>query len=179
MNARLEAGRVHALVGPSGCGKSTMLAILAGWLKPSEGAVEERGIRSFSWVPQQPIGVAKRSVLDHVVLPLMIHGLPRKTAENHAWQMLRRFGLTDIATHDYGSLSGGEAQRLMLARAAATSCDMLLIDEPTASLDRVSARTVISCIQGLSSRGCVAIVATHDGELRDACDDVLDLGALE
>ncbi|MBW3077791.1 ATP-binding cassette domain-containing protein [Bifidobacterium simiiventris] len=179
VNAELDAGRVHALVGPSGCGKSTMLALLAGWLTPAEGKVEQRGISSFNWVPQKPIGVSRRSVIDHVVLPMMVHGLPRSTAEGHAWVILRRFGLAQIARHDYGSLSGGEAQRLMLARAVATSCDMLLVDEPTASLDRASARTVISCIRELSALGCVAVVATHDGELRSACDDVLDLGALE
>ncbi|NMN01155.1 ABC transporter [Bifidobacterium sp. DSM 109958] len=175
LDATLTAGRIHALIGPSGSGKSTLLAILAGWLTPSEGAVERRGVAVMNWVPQLPLGVARRSVLDHVALPMLVRGVPRAVADAEARRILGTFGLSDVEDHDYGSLSGGEAQRLMLARAAATRCDLLLVDEPTASLDRSSARTVIAHIRGLASGGCVVVVATHDLELRDACDDVVDL----
>lgn len=175
LSATLAAGRIHALVGPSGSGKSTLLAILAGWISPAEGTVERRGVAVTNWVPQLPLGVAKRSVLDHVALPMLVRGVPRDVADAEARRILGTFGLGDVEDHDYGSLSGGEAQRLMLARAAATRCDLLLVDEPTASLDRSSARTVIAHIRGLASSGCVVVVATHDLELRDACDDVVDL----
>ncbi|WP_291527644.1 ATP-binding cassette domain-containing protein [Bifidobacterium sp. UBA744] len=176
LEARLTAGRIHALIGPSGSGKSTLLAILAGWLEPTEGSVERDEVSVVNWVPQLPLGVAKRGVLDHVALPLLVKGTPRDIAETEAMHILAQFGLEDVADHDYGSLSGGEAQRLMLARAAATRCDLLLVDEPTASLDRNSARTVIAHIRGLAMNGTIVVVATHDLELRDACDDVIDLG---
>lgn len=175
LDATLAAGRIHALVGPSGSGKSTLLAILAGWTTPTEGTVERRGVSAMNWVPQLPLGVARRSALDHVALPMLVRGVPRDVADAEARRILDTFGLGDVEDHDYGSLSGGEAQRLMLARAAATRCDLLLVDEPTASLDRSSARTVIAHIRGLAVGGCVVVVATHDLELRDACDDVVDL----
>lgn len=175
LNATLVAGRIHALIGPSGSGKSTLLAILAGWLQPTEGSVERHDVARMNWVPQLPLGVAKRSVLDHVALPMLVGGTPRNVANAEARRILEQFGLGDVEDHPYGSLSGGEAQRLMLARAAATRCDLLLVDEPTASLDRNSARTVIAHIRGLAGLGCVVVVATHDLELRDACDDVVDL----
>ncbi|NEG77984.1 ATP-binding cassette domain-containing protein [Bifidobacterium avesanii] len=179
LNATLVAGRIHALIGPSGSGKSTLLAILAGWLEPTEGTVEKYGVDVMNWVPQLPLGVAKRSVLDHVALPMLVRGTPRDVANAEARRILGQFGLADVEDHRYGSLSGGEAQRLMLARAAATRCDLLLVDEPTASLDRNSARTVIAHIRGLAGRGSVVVVATHDLELRDACDDVVDLAAAQ
>ena len=175
LDATLVAGRIHALIGPSGSGKSTLLAILAGWLEPTEGAVERHHADAMNWVPQLPLGVAGRNVLDHVALPMLVAGVPREVANGEARRILGQFGLEDVEDHPYGSLSGGEAQRLMLARAAATKCDLLLVDEPTASLDRNSARTVIAHIRGLANRGCVVVVATHDLELRDACDDVVDL----
>ena len=176
VEATLHAGRICAVVGPSGSGKSTLLAILAGWLDPTEGSVARHGVRSFEWVPQLPLGVARRSVVDHVMLPMLVHGVPTADAHRRALGLLAEFGLGELADQPYGSLSGGEAQRLMLARAVATRSDLLLIDEPTASLDRTSARTVIARIRNLAGLGCIVAVATHDGELRAACDDVLDLG---
>ena len=76
LNADLRPDRVYALVGPSGSGKSTLLSILAGWVKPSEGCIRWRNIGKTSWVFQNPIGVARRSVIDHVMLPYLAQGLP-------------------------------------------------------------------------------------------------------
>lgn len=175
-NADLKSGRITAIVGPSGSGKSTLLAILAGWVTPTEGEVTRHEIRDLGWVPQLPIGVSRRTVLDHVMLPMLIRGFPRRRAQVRAESILQEFGLADIADKPYGQLSGGEAQRLMLARAVATARDLMLVDEPTASLDRASARTVIASIRHLAMQGSVVAVATHDLELRDVCDDVIDLG---
>ena len=75
LNADLRPDRVYALVGPSGSGKSTLLSILAGWVKPSEGSIQRLNIGKTSWVFQNPIGVARRSVIDHVMLPYLARGL--------------------------------------------------------------------------------------------------------
>ena len=81
LNADLRPDRVYALVGPSGSGKSTLLSILAGWVKPSEGSIQRLNIGKTSWVFQNPIGVARRSVIDHVMLPYLARGLDVPQAE--------------------------------------------------------------------------------------------------
>lgn len=175
LNADLRPDRVYALVGPSGSGKSTLLSILAGWVKPSEGCIRWRNIGKTSWVFQNPIGVARRSVIDHVMLPYLAQGLPAPQAEARARELLAQFGLAERASSEYRDLSGGEAQRLMLARGVASGADLLLVDEPTAQLDVHTADTVNARLDALSRQGMIVVVATHDHRTRDAATDVIDL----
>lgn len=174
-NADLRPDRVYALVGPSGSGKSTLLSILAGWVKPSEGSIQRLNIGKTSWVFQNPIGVARRSVIDHVTLPYLARGLDVPQAEACARELLAQFGLAERASSEYRELSGGEAQRLMLARGVASGADLLLVDEPTAQLDVHTADTVNARLDALSRRGMIVVVATHDHRTRDAATDVIDL----
>ncbi|WP_431890819.1 ABC transporter ATP-binding protein [Cellulosimicrobium funkei] len=171
----LDPGEVVALVGPSGSGKSTLLSILAGWVTPSAGTVEREGIEHVGWVFQNPHGVPRRSALDHVVLPLLARGLRRREAELRASAILDRFGLSATADHPFRALSGGEAQRLMLARAVALAPDLLLVDEPTAQLDLRTAGTVNAVLAGVAQQHSIVVVATHDPRTRDACTRVVDL----
>ncbi|MCS4277846.1 ABC-type lipoprotein export system ATPase subunit [Mycetocola sp. BIGb0189] len=166
---------VYALSGPSGSGKSTLLSILAGWEQPTHGRVLREGVRRTGWVFQNPHGVAKRDALDHVVLPLIARGYSRREAEEIAREYLDRFGLGAVADRPFGALSGGEAQRLMLARGMAAGPELFLVDEPTAQLDRVTADTVNATLGVLSQTGGIVVVATHDAATRDACTDLLDL----
>ena len=175
LNVELRPDRVYALVGPSGSGKSTLLSILAGWVKPSEGSVRRVNIRKTSWVFQNPIGVARRNVIDHVALPYLARGLDAPRAEAYARELLAQFGLADRAFSEYRELSGGEAQRLMLARGVASGADLLLVDEPTAQLDVHTADTVNARLGALSRRGMIVVVATHDHRTRDAATDVINL----
>lgn len=167
--------RVYALVGPSGSGKSTLLSIIAGWEQASEGTVTRHGIRKISWVFQNPIGVARRTALDHVALPYLGQGYAVADAERMAREQLARFGLSDSAGKRFGELSGGEAQRLMLARGVASNADLLLVDEPTAQLDMRTADAVDQYLGALSRSGMIVVVATHDHRTRDAATDVIDL----
>ncbi|SDQ28336.1 putative ABC transport system ATP-binding protein [Curtobacterium sp. UNCCL20] len=172
----LDDGTVTAVVGPSGSGKSTLLAILAGMLRPSQGAVRRpEGSRPF-WVFQNPHGVAKRRVLDHVATPFLARGAHRRSADAAALEVLERFWLAHRAQARFAELSGGEAQRLMLARGLATRPDLMLVDEPTAQLDRATAHEVNCAITALAESGTVVVVATHDEDTRAACTSVLDLG---
>ncbi|GEL95975.1 ABC transporter ATP-binding protein [Cellulomonas composti] len=171
----VRPGGATAVVGPSGSGKSTLLSIVAGWLEPDAGTVTRHGVETVCWVFQNPHGVARRTALDHVVLPLLTQDLTRSEAQDRAHEILAVFDLADVADRQFRRLSGGEAQRLMLARAVATRPDLLLVDEPTAQLDLRTARTVNDVLAGISDSGAIVLVATHDPHTRDACADVLDL----
>ena len=160
-----EPGVTIAICGPSGCGKSTLLSILAGWEQPYAGTVTREGVDRVGWVFQNPYGVAERTALDHVVFPLLAKGMSRREAEPKAYAADRRFC----------DLSGGEAQRLMLARAVCSRPNMLLVDEPTAQLDTRTSHSVSHVLGNLAGQGMIVLVATHDPDTRDACDRVIDL----
>ncbi|GCE77567.1 ATP-binding cassette domain-containing protein [Cellulomonas biazotea] len=171
----LVPGHVYALTGPSGSGKSTLLALLAGWLAPQEGTVERHEISDISWVFQNPHGTPRRTALDHVALPFLARGAPVHEAEQDGLSLLVRFGLADVAHQQFRRLSGGEGQRLMLARAIAARPQLLLVDEPTAQLDLSTAREVNDAITRLASPQTIIVIATHDPETRDSCTDHVDL----
>ena len=175
LDADLHRGRVYALTGPSGSGKSTLLSILAGWIEPAEGSVGAVRNGRVGWVFQNPHGVARRRAVDHVMLPLLAQGAPVAPARAEALDILGRFGLADRADHPFRELSGGEAQRLMLARGIAAKPDVLLVDEPTAQLDPVTADAVNRAIAATAAQDIVVVVATHDPRTRDACSDHIDL----
>lgn len=172
----LLPGNVYSLTGPSGSGKSTLMGIIAGWIQPSEGQVRAQKIAKTTWVFQSPVGNPKRTVLDHVVLPLLTRGMSRCDAEPQAHELLTNFGLQERALHQFRSLSGGEGQRLMLARAAATDADLLLVDEPTAQLDIATARSVAGVIAQIADKTTIVVIATHDPHTRDACSHHVNLG---
>ena len=179
LDLEVHAGEVIALVGPSGSGKSTLMSIIAGWQKPVEGSVALHGVARIGWVFQNPHGVSARTALDHVVLPLIARGVPRKDAEIEARAILDLFDVGSVADRVFGALSGGEAQRLMLARAVAAAPDLLLVDEPTAQLDMHTAHTVNTVLASLATSGAAVVVATHDPDTRDACQRVVDLAQFQ
>lgn len=171
----VSPGQTVAVCGPSGCGKSTLLSILAGWEKPYCGTVTRTGIDRVGWVFQNPYGVANRSALDHVAFPLLTKGMSRQEAEPKALEAMELFDLGYAADRRFSELSGGEAQRLMLARAVCSRPDMLLVDEPTAQLDTRTAHSVSRVLGNLAGQGMIVFVATHDPDTRDACGRVIDL----
>ncbi len=175
LSVSLEPGRSYALVGPSGSGKTTLLGLIAGWDSPSEGVIDRDSVQRIGWVFQNPHGVPRRSALDHVTLPLLAAKVPIPEAEERARALLARVGLDRLAMQEFRSLSGGEAQRLMLARALAAEPDLLLVDEPTAQLDQATAAEVDLALSALAEDGLLVVIATHDPRTRDACSDVLDL----
>jgi ABC-type lipoprotein export system ATPase subunit len=174
----LHAGLTYALVGPSGSGKSTLLNILAGWMEPSTGRIARTDIDRVSWVFQNPHGVPRRTAIDHVALPLLARGLSRPAALRAAEVRLQEVGLDGVASSQFRNLSGGEAQRLMLARGIASAPDLMLIDEPTAQLDAHTSHTVNQAIASMSAAGSIVVVATHDPGTKNACDELIDLAAV-
>lgn len=171
----LKPAEIYALTGPSGSGKSTLLSLLAGWVKPAAGRLERQGVYTIGWVFQNPHGVAKRSVIDHVMVPLLAQGNSIVNAKRKAEELLEAFNLGSVADQPFLSLSGGEGQRLMLARGIASKPDLFLVDEPTAQLDLGTRREVNQAIRALATEQTIVVVATHDEETRDACTQVIDL----
>ncbi|GAA1953835.1 ATP-binding cassette domain-containing protein [Agromyces allii] len=163
------AGETVALMGPSGAGKSTLLAIMGGLVVPSGGSVARDGEGRACWVTQNPHGVSARLARDHVVLPLLARGSSRREAEVRSDRILDEFGLSDIGDQPFSTLSGGQAQRLMLARGVAANPALLLVDEPTAQLDQETAAEVEHSLQRLADRGILVFVATHSASTQAAC----------
>ncbi len=171
----LTAGEAVGLCGPSGSGKSTLLSIIAGFERPAEGVVRRMHVSRVRWVFQNPHGMPRRTAIDHVVQPLLGQGIDRTQAEDEAIAIMSTFHLTKVAAREFRELSGGEAQRLMLARAIASKPDLLLVDEPTAQLDQRTANDIDNTLTGLAQGDAIVVIATHDPNTRAACTRVIDL----
>lgn len=177
LTVRIEPGEVVAVVGPSGSGKTTLLSIVAGRTAPTEGQVCRHSTSSqIAWAFQNPFGVPGRTALDHVALAFMAKGMNHQDARQRAYAELQRFEVDYAASQRFGSLSGGEAQRVLLARVAAIDAPLALIDEPTAQLDFASASTVVGVISELASPSTALLIATHDDRVRAACSREIRLG---
>jgi ABC-type lipoprotein export system ATPase subunit len=176
LSIAFRRGVITGVSGPSGSGKSTLLSLIAGWEKPRRGAIVVVRGAKLRWVFQNPFGVPRRSAVDHVALPLLAQGLSRIAATRTATSLLGDFSLGSRSDSPFAALSGGEAQRLMLARAVAGRPDVILVDEPTAQLDRSNAATVNAVLASLAARGAAVVVASHDADTLGACEQVVDLG---
>jgi ABC-type multidrug transport system ATPase subunit len=158
----LRQGEVVALVGPNGAGKSTLLAILAGALKPSEGRVTTAEPRPrIGWVPQRPAQYRHLSPRENLELFARLDGLPEPEAE--AGRVLDEVGLADERRRS-SELSVGNQQRLNLALGLLGDPDVLLLDEPTASLDPRQRRRFWQLVARTAERGGAILFATHDLE---------------
>ncbi len=187
----LGPGELVALVGPSGAGKSTLLHV-AGLLEPPDGGEvhlagkpcgglsdgERTRLRrdSLGFVYQFHHLLPEFSALENVMLPRMIAGDRSASARARASELLAMLGLEARADHRPGLLSGGEQQRVDIARALANRPRVLLADEPTGNLDHATAMTVFERLVDLSREtGIAVLVATHNLELANKMDRVLAL----
>ncbi|RTG97334.1 ATP-binding cassette domain-containing protein [Thermus scotoductus] len=152
------AGEILAVLGPSGSGKTTLLRLLAGLLSPEEGQVEG-GFRAY--LPQTP-PLLQRSVLENAAFGLWLRGVPRHQARARAFRLLEEVGLEGKARQPAHLLSGGEVVRLALARTLLVGPAVLLLDEPTASLDPANTLKVEALLQEAARGGRGVVLATHD-----------------
>ena len=139
------------------------------------GTIRHNRVNRVRWVFQNPHGMPRRTAIDHVVQPLLGQGIDRIQAEDEAIAIMSTFHLTKVAAREFRELSGGEAQRLMLARAIASRPDLLLVDEPTAQLDQRTANDIDNTLTGLAQGDAIVVIATHDPNTRAACTRVIDL----
>ncbi|MGG5810092.1 ATP-binding cassette domain-containing protein [Falsiroseomonas sp. CW058] len=176
----IEAGAPTLLIGPNGAGKSVLLRLLHGLLAPTEGRIAWGGLpgtaaRRQAMVFQRPV-LLRRSVLANAVYPLRLSGMARAEREARAREALSLVGLAALADRPARRLSGGEGQRLALARAAALRPEVLFLDEPCASLDPAATKAVEEIVAALAARGTKIVMTTHDlGQARRLAGEVVFL----
>ena len=191
VDMRGAAGEFIALIGRSGSGKTTLLNILAGLDRSTAGEAFLAGQRlnglseeGRAALRRQHVGIVFQSsslmplltAAENVELPLRISGWSRRDREERAREVLDRVGLLHRMRHRPYELSGGEQQRVGIARAIASRPSVLMADEPTGELDSVSAQTVFSLFRSLVEEERVLIIAaTHDRAIMTAADRVLEL----
>ncbi len=187
----LVPGEIVALVGPSGAGKSTLLHIAGLLERPDSGNVmigredastlpeaERTRLRrgTLGFVYQFHHLLPEFSALENIMLPQMIAGISRAEARSRAGELLDMVGLGDRATHRPGQLSGGEQQRIAIARSVANAPAVLLADEPTGNLDPETASGVFGqMLKLVRGAGLAALIATHNHDLAAQMDRTLQL----
>ena len=185
----VNEGELVFLTGPSGAGKSTLLKLVAGIERPTGGVLLVSGQdmrklnrttlpflrRKLGLILQQHRLLQDRNVLDNVMLPLLVTGASPQEARQRAMVALERVGLDAKALAAPMSLSGGEQQRVSIARAIVHKPRIILADEPTANLDRASAKGVIEMLHTFNSAGVTCIISTHDERLLQGADRVFEL----
>ncbi|HWP62267.1 MAG TPA: ABC transporter ATP-binding protein [Candidatus Binatia bacterium] len=185
-------GEILAVRGPSGSGKSSLLAIMAGLIRPTTGTVRvgpheltaldgeqlfEVRARLVGFVFQAFHLLAHLSALENVVVGARIAGHPPAAAEERALAALRWVGLASRIDHRPSELSGGEQQRVAIARVLAAGPRLVLADEPTGNLDAAAAQRVMELLLALRSSGATVVIATHQADLPPVVDRELVLSA--
>lgn len=185
----ISKGEWAFLSGPSGAGKSTLLKMVAAIERPSTGTVTVNGQnigrlkrsglpylrRNLGLIFQQQSLLWDRNVLSNVMLPLLVVGTARADAEKRARAALDKVDLLDKAAYEPLELSGGEQQRVTIARAIVNRPQIILADEPTANLDRASANKVMDALKSFHGVGVTCLIATHDEQILAGAGRVLFL----
>jgi lipoprotein-releasing system ATP-binding protein len=197
VNLEISEGEQVAIIGESGAGKSTLLHLLSGLDKPTAGAIyyKNKNItglpepelsafrnREIGYVWQQHHLLPEFSAEENVTMPLRIRGESGARASAAALVSLEEVGLLNRAGHRAGELSGGEQQRIAIARALAASPSLLLADEPTGNLDEGTGEMIFDLLSEIRARrNLTTVLVTHNLQFARRCDRILKLeaGALE
>ena len=185
----IREGELIFLAGASGAGKSTLLKLIAGMERPSGGMLHVSGQdmrkvnrttlpflrRKLGLILQQHRLLNDRNVLANVMMPLIVSGADPREASQRAQVALERVGLADKASALPMMLSGGEQQRVSIARAIVHKPRIILADEPTANLDRESGKLVTDMLEAFNAAGVTCVISTHDERLLQGADRVVQL----
>lgn len=177
----IARGEFVFLSGPSGAGKSTILKMMAGLMRPTSGQVLINGQdihrlnatslpyfrRNIGVILQDHPLLTDRNVLANVMLPLLISGEHAKEASKRAYAALEKMNLDHKANAHPLSLSGGEQQRIAIARAIVNRPQLIIADEPTAFLDRENAEHVFGALQAFQAAGVTCVISSHDDKALD------------
>jgi lipoprotein-releasing system ATP-binding protein len=187
----VQSGELVALVAPSGAGKSTLLHLCGLLESPQGGEIEivgqptsRLGDRARTQLRRSTVGYVYQfhhllpefTALENVVMPQLIAGVDQKAAEGRAMELLDLLGVAPRASHRPAELSGGEQQRIAIARAAANHPRVILADEPTGNLDPDTSDLVFEALRGLiKNEGAAALIATHNHDLARRADRIVTL----
>ncbi|WP_375597451.1 ABC transporter ATP-binding protein [Devosia sp. Naph2] len=187
----VESGELVALVAPSGAGKSTLLHLCGLLESPQDGEIEiigqptsRLGDRARTQLRRSTVGYVYQfhhllpefTALENVVMPQLIAGHDQKQAEGRAMELLDLLGVAPRASHRPAELSGGEQQRIAIARAAANHPRVILADEPTGNLDPETSDLVFEALKDLiKNEGAAALIATHNHDLARRADRIVTL----
>ena len=179
VSCEFTPGPRTVILGPNGSGKSVLMRLCHGLLSPTSGRIAWRGSRDESrpraqaMVFQRPV-MLRRSAIDNVTYGLALAGLPRAERDRRARNMLDAVGLGLVAGRPARVLSGGEQQKLALARAWALTPEVLFLDEPTANLDPGATREVERIVEQIHASGTKIVMTTHNlGQARRLADEIL------
>jgi putative ABC transport system ATP-binding protein len=191
VDIEIGAGEVVALLGPSGSGKSTLLHCLAGILRPDGGRVLYRGARldalseearsrlrrdEFGFVFQFGSLVPELTAAENVALPLRLAGTARRPAEARARAWLERLGVSDVAGKHPGEMSGGQGQRVAVARALVAGPRVIFADEPTGALDTFNGELVMDeLMRAARAEEAAVVLVTHEARISAYADRVVGL----
>ena len=190
VDLEVEAGELLVFTGRSGSGKTTLLNLLSGLDRPTSGSALFQGT-DLARMPERELVALRRrkigfvfqsfglmpllSAQENVELPLHIIGVSWRERRRRAHEALESVGLGPRARHRPYELSGGEQQRVSIARALVTNPEVVFADEPTGELDTTTARSIIDILRRISGEGTTVIVATHDLFLAEAGDRRLEM----
>ncbi|MCX5457799.1 ABC transporter ATP-binding protein [Streptomyces albidoflavus] len=177
----IHAGEVVAVMGPSGSGKSTLLHCLAGIVRPDSGSLTYQGTE-IAGLPDQRLSALRRTefgfvfqfgqlvpeltCVENVALPLRLNGVRRKAAEAAAASWLERLEVDDVRDHRPGEVSGGQGQRVAVARALVTAPRVLFADEPTGALDSLNGERVMELLtEAARAAGTAVVLVTHENRV--------------
>jgi len=190
INFNLESGKLIALTGPSGCGKSTFLHLLALLDKPTKGEIILLGKKTENISEEQKNLIIRNNIsiifqnnnllsdfnsLENVAIPLIIRGNDYNFSVKKAAKILSRVNLGHRLNHFPSDLSGGEQQRVAIARSIASDTSIILADEPTGNLDEKTSSEVFSYFLKLKQKNKTILIATHNRELARKADYTLRL----
>lgn len=182
----IQAGESIAVMGPSGSGKSTLLHALAGIITPTAGNVMFRGASlarlsdadrtklrrsAFGFVFQSGQLLPELPAIENIALPMMLGGASYQQATDMAMLWLERLGLRQLAQQRPGEMSGGQMQRIAIARALAAQPAVIFADEPTGALDQTTGHEIMSILMRTARQtGAAVVVVTHDSNVAAFCD---------
>ncbi|HSX41067.1 MAG TPA: ABC transporter ATP-binding protein [Candidatus Saccharimonadales bacterium] len=190
VDLEINSGEFIAIVGPSGSGKSTLMHILGLLDSPTEGSyslngrsVLRRHDSQLAKLRRSDIGfvfqsfnlLPRLSVIQNVILPMVYAGVPASQRKGRAFELLTKVGVQHRAAYKISQISGGETQRVAVARALANNPSLILADEPTGNLDSKSSQAIIDLLKALNRDGNTVIIVTHNPEIAEQADRVIEL----
>ena len=190
INNYIEKGELVALTGPSGAGKSTLMHIMGGLDKPTSGEIifndnniynmDEESLNKYrgihmGFIFQFHYLLEDFTALENVMIPMLLSGKNEKDALIRAKELVELVGLKERLNHFPAELSGGEQQRIAVARAIANNPDIILADEPTGNLDKANSLLVLDILKEHSKKGASIVIVTHDEYIASECTRKIEL----